>query len=198
MIDGMAIAAYLAAAIGAASGRWVNGQLDQAFSALTDAVTRRLGRQPVDVLTQNPDSIQARRRVAEAIEREALIDEQFARELSEIRARLDRLGGQNVVAAAEQGGQVVVNNHGQVAGRDNILTNVDVANQDDLSRAPAWAKVCLWVGGAIAAIGFALFMSALYQHNAEPATEFAIFAIGGGLMAVGELGARTSTPRPRR
>ncbi len=200
MIDGMAIAAYLAAAVGGASGRWVNTQLDQAFSALTATVTRRLGRQPVEILSQNPDSIQARRRVATAIEREALIDEQFARELSEIRARLDQQDAPSVVAQLEQGGQVVVNNRGQVVGRDYISTNtnIDVPRPDDLSRAPAWAKACIWIGGAIAAVGFALFMSALFQHNAEPGTEFAIFAIGGGVMAVGQLGANTSTPRPRR
>ena len=71
----------------------MDSSLDQGLSALSQAITRRLGRGPVDDLAENPDSIRARQRVA-AVERAADADERFARELADLREQLDRASGQ--------------------------------------------------------------------------------------------------------
>lgn len=201
VIDGMVIAGYLAGALGAAGSRWVDGQLDGLLSSLTETVRRKLGRAPLDDLAENPDSVAAHRRVAASIERAAATDAQFARELAELQNQLGRREGYNSVILTGGGSQTVAGyGQGHTAGRDNIVSDYYAPQNDDLSGAPTWTKVCLWVGGAIAVFGWVIMMIAISQHNSPstPGVGFAIFAAGGILMGAGELGARTSTPRRRR
>lgn len=199
MIDGMVIAAYLAATIGGAGSRWADRSLDQGLNALSATVTRRLGRGPVADLTENPDSIRARERVAAAIERAAAADERFARELADLRDQLDR--AQDNYTATSRDGWAVARGpgDGHIAGRDIHTYDYYAPQPDDISGAPGWTKACLWIGGAIAAFGWAIMMIGISQHTSQstPGTGFAIFAIGGLIMAAGELGARTSPPRRR-
>ncbi|RDI63692.1 hypothetical protein [Nocardia pseudobrasiliensis] len=203
MIDGTVIADYLVAAAGGAGSRLVDRSLDQGLTALSQAVIRRLGRGPIDDLTDHPDSIRARQRVAAAIESAAEADERFERELADLRDRIDEAGGwQYITIHTGRSGRTVVGGPGNghtAAG--NISTYDFYAPQpDDLSGAPAWTKTCLWIGGAIAALGWAIMMLGIAQHTSQstPGTGFAIFAIGGLIMGAGELGARTSRPRRHR
>ncbi len=202
MIDGTTIASYLASALEGAGDRWVDHSMDQGLAALTQAVTRRLGRGPVDDLAENPDSIRARQRVATAIERAAEADEQFERELAGLRDQLDRARSQTTVNHTGRGGRTVLRGtgDGHTAAGDIWIYDHYAPPPDDLSGAPAWTKICLWMGGAIAAFGWAIMMIGIAQHTSQstPSTGFAIFAIGGLIMAAGELGARTSPPKRRR
>ncbi|GAB2678608.1 hypothetical protein [Nocardia goodfellowii] len=202
MIDGTAIAEYLTAALGGAGDRLMNRSLDQGLSALSASVTRRLGQGPLDDLGANPDSIRTRERVATAIEEAAATDPDFERELADLRARIDRAGGEKIVARFGRDGRIVVrgDGNGHTAGGNVWAYDYYAPQPDDISGAPTWTKGCLWIGGAIAAFGWAMMLIMLSQQGAQsvPGPGFAIFAIGGLIMAAGELGARTSTPRRRR
>ncbi|WP_157171131.1 hypothetical protein [Nocardia araoensis] len=118
----MVVAAYVAAALGAAGGRLVDRSLDQGLTALTGAVTRRLGRRALDDLDRNPASMAARRRLADEIERAASADAEIARELAELRDRLDRMNGPTIINTATHGSRIVTGGDGMTAGDDVLLT----------------------------------------------------------------------------
>ncbi len=202
MIDGTMIANYLASAIEGAGDRFVDNSLDQGLAALSQAVIRKLGRGPVDDLAANPDSIRTRQRVATAIERAADADERFERELADLRDRLDQARGHTTVTHTARGGRTVLRGtgNGHTAAGDLWVYDHYAPQPDDLSGAPSWTKACLWIGGAIAAFGWAIMMIGIAQHTSQstPGAGFAIFALGGFIMAAGELGARTSRPTHRR
>lgn len=202
MIDGTVIANYLASAIEGAGDRWLDHSLDQGLAALSQAVIRKLGRAPVDDLAENPDSVRTRQRVAAAIERAADVDERFERELTDLRNQLDRARRQTTVAHTGRGGRTVLRGtgDGHTAAGNIWIYDHYAPPPDDLSGAPSWTKACLWIGGAIAAFGWAIMMIGIAQHTSQstPGAGFAIFALGGFIMAAGELGARTSRPKHRR
>ncbi|MBB5917744.1 hypothetical protein BJY24_006656 [Nocardia transvalensis] len=202
MIDGTVIANYLATAIGGAGDRLLDHSLDQGLAALSQLVVRKLGRGPIEDLTENPDSIRTRKRVAAAIEHAADTDERFERELADLRDQLDRARNQYTMTHTGRGGRTVLRGtgDGHTAAGDIWIYDHYAPQPDDLSGAPGWTKACLWIGGAIAAFGWAIMMLGIAQHTSQstPSTGFAIFAIGGLVMAAGELGARTSPPKRRR
>ncbi|MGW4532182.1 hypothetical protein ACWEOI_14650 [Nocardia sp. NPDC004340] len=204
MIEVSAIVAYLAGAAGLAGGRWVDKHFDLALTALTDAVIRKIGRQSVSQLRENPDSVRARNQVADAITREAATDEKFAQELSDIQRRLDSLDGRSWIAHIDNSTHTVSQtvHTGFAVGRDNHQTvnnNVDIPDPDDLSRAPHWTRVLIWIGYIIGFSGF-FFMMASMNHSgtdSDRQTGFAIFAVGAVIVAFAQLGAQTSKPRRR-
>ncbi|UGT44357.1 MRP8 family protein [Nocardia yamanashiensis] len=204
MIEVPAIVAYLAGAAGLAGGRWIDRNFDRALEALTDAVIRKIGGQPVSQLRDNPDSVRARNQVADAITREAATDEKFAQELAEIQRKLDNLDGRAWIARFDNSTHIVTQSVGTglAVGNDythNVNTTVDVPGSDDLSRAPAWTRTLLWIGYAIAFFGFFVMIAAMNHGPSDTSaqTGFAIFATGGVLIAFAQLGAQTSKPRRR-
>ncbi|MGY5281728.1 hypothetical protein [Nocardia gipuzkoensis] len=200
MIDGMVVATYVAAALGATGGRAADRSLDQGLTALTGAVTRGLGRRALDDLDQNPHSMAARRRLADQIERAAAADAEFAGELAALQATLGRLNGGTVINTATYGSRIVTGSRGITAGGSIHNTTYDIASDEDLSRAPSWAKALLWIGLMFVGIGFVGGLIGMSQ-GASVSGQFNLlpfFLIGGILMTFAELGARTSTPRRRR
>ncbi|MEU6831689.1 hypothetical protein ABZ894_23820 [Nocardia beijingensis] len=200
MIDGMAVATYLAAALGAAGGRAVDRSMDQGLTALTGVVTRRLGRRALDDLDRNPRSMAARRQLADQIERAASADAEFARELAALHATLGRPNGATVINTATHGSRIVTGGKGLTAGGSIHNTTYDIASDEDLSRAPIWSKALLWIGLVFVGIGFVGGLIGMSQ-GASVSGQFNLlpfFLIGGVLMTFAELGARTSTPRRRR
>lgn len=196
MFDAAAIAGYLAAALGGAGSRWVDENLDRAFGALTELVTAKLGGRAVADLARNTDSVSARARVAAALEEAAGGDPDFARDITELRARLDELSGRVTIDGQNTFGQLVIGS-GTNIGRDNTVTTITTngaPHPDDISAAPMWTKACLWVGGFIAVIGWFMGMAAISTQSSHQdfTSGFAVFAIGGVVIAVGELGARTT------
>ncbi|MFE9325810.1 hypothetical protein ACIHDR_30075 [Nocardia sp. NPDC052278] len=200
MIDGMGVATYVAAALGAIDGRAVDRSLDQGLTALTGTVTRRLGRRALDDLDRNPHSMAARRQLADQIERAASADAEFARELVALQATLDRLNGGTVINTATHGSRIVTGSKGITAGGSIHNTTYDIASDEDLSRAPIWTKALLWIGLVFVGIGFAGGLIGMSQGGSvsEQFNLLPFFLIGGVLMTFAELGARTSTPRRRR
>ncbi|MFI2284637.1 hypothetical protein [Nocardia beijingensis] len=200
MIDGMAVATYLAAALGATGGQAVDRSVDQGLTALTGVVTRRLGRRALDDLDRNPHSMAARRQLADQIERAASADAEFARELVALQATLDRPNGATVINTATHGSRIVTGGKGLTAGGSIHNTTYDIASDEDLSRAPIWSKALLWIGLVFVGIGFVGGLIGMSQ-GASVSGQFNLlpfFVIGGVLMTFAELGAKTSTPRRRR
>ncbi|MFI9635967.1 hypothetical protein ACIHAX_25085 [Nocardia sp. NPDC051929] len=200
MIDGMAVATHLAAALGATGGRPVDRSVDQGLTALTGVVTRGLGRRALDDLDQNPHSMAARRQLAAEIERAAAADTEFARELAALQATLGRLNGGTVINTATHGSRIVTGSKGITAGGSIHNTTYDIASDEDLSRAPVWTKALLWIGLVFVGIGFVGGLIGM-SRGASVSGQFNLlpfFLIGGVLMTFAELGARTSTPRRRR
>ncbi|MGW4090738.1 hypothetical protein [Nocardia sp. NPDC004750] len=200
MIDGMAVATYLAAALGATGGRTVDRSVDQGLTALTGVVTRRLGRRALDDLDRNPRSMAARRQLADQIERAASADAEFTRELAALQATLGRMNGATVINTATHGSRIVTGGKGLTAGGSIHNTTYDIASDEDLSRAPIWSKALLWIGLVFVGIGFVGGLIGM-SGGASVSGQFNLlpfFLIGGVLMTFAELGARTSTPRRRR
>ncbi|MGV9970958.1 hypothetical protein [Nocardia beijingensis] len=202
MIDGMVVAAYVAAALGAAGGRAVDRSLDQGLTALTGAIARRLGRRALDDLDRNPHSMAARRQLADAVERAASADAEFARELAELRDQLDRMNGRTIINTATHGSRIVTGGDGMTAGDDIHNTTYDSPAPGDLSGAPLWSRVLIWIGTTVGVIGWAIAGIAIAQHTPghmnDATNGFVVFMIGVGIALVGQYGASTSTPRRRR
>ncbi|MBF6194259.1 hypothetical protein [Nocardia implantans] len=110
------------------------------------------------------------------------------------------MNGATVINTATHSSRIVTGSRGITAGGSIHNTVYDIASDEDLSRAPMWTKVLLWIGLAFIGIGFVGGLIGMSQ-GASVSEQFSLapcFLIGGVLMTFAELGARTSAPRRRR
>lgn len=160
MIDGGLIVGYLTAALLRGGQRWADRTIDSLLDRLTTAVTRRLGKGPVERLAQDPHDATAQREVSLTIEGAIAANQALARELAQVVAELDKKGGRQILNQVYAQMNVQAFDRGIAVGRDFNYFNAP--DPGDLSGAPFWVKTFIVLGAAICAVGFVLFAYGIF------------------------------------
>ncbi|WP_143229779.1 hypothetical protein [Actinophytocola xanthii] len=173
IVDGGAIAGYLALKVSGAAGRLVDRGFDSLLSVLAKRVTQKFGPRPVADLRSDPTDTRIHDKVAAAVEYRARHDSKFGRDIRAIQNDLDRMGGRDVIQ------QFWNNSVNRVSGGNFIQAYRDVGpikdsfntfhqSTDDFSHAPDWIRTTLWIGVVLMLAGFlanGLFMVTLIRDT---------------------------------
>lgn len=160
MIEGGVVAAYLAALLGGAAKRFVDGRIDGGLKSLYDRVTNRLGGGVVRDLRDNPNDASTQNRVARAVENVAAVDRRFAEDIAAIVDQLDRAGGRSFVNSI-QAHTVIQNQGGDQATHGGVIHKTSMRSSrhpSDYSGAPVWVKVVTALGAVLALGGMVLLV----------------------------------------
>jgi hypothetical protein len=160
MIDGGVVVGYLTVALARGATRLADRAFDGLLDKLVGEIKRRLGSEPEETLMHHPADPVSRQQIARDLQVAMRMDPSFARELEEVVAELDRLGGRNVINNVNAQLNVQAIGGGIAVGGD--VTYVDVPDPSDLSGAPVWVKATIALGLLLAVAGLGIFGYTLF------------------------------------
>ena len=204
-IDGGLIVGYLTAALLRGGRRVADRAVDALLDRLTGLVADRMGPGPVDRLGKHPRDETVQREVGLTIDGATSVDGNFARELAELVAELDRRGGRQMINEVYAQMNVQAFDHGVAIGRD--FNYFHAPDPTDMSDAPAWVKLCAVLGSMLAVAGMFIFGYTLFTDNPsfdDPRfgetpdgipIAFGVFFLGFVILGIGSLGRSLSRRR---
>lgn len=141
----------------------VSSKIDDLLAGLAARIRNKMGIGPSRDLRANPADPQVQDMIARAVERRALRDSGFDRDLARLCDRLDRAGGRQLLQQVWTSGSVDVGRGnvvqvqhagGPVAGRD--INNMNLRHPGDMHDKPVLVKAGYWTSAILAVAGFGL------------------------------------------